>query len=90
MLTIGRYRIAFGWACWFQSHRPTTVWCPFGLIWIIREAKPTDIDKKKRYPLGTPMVYGGKRYQYYKAERDIPIGGIATHTWEDRSNVNTS
>ena len=73
MLTFGRYRIFFGWSCWIQTYRPTTVWCPFGFIWIFREVRPTDVDKKKRFPLGTPMMYNGKRY-YYKAAGDKPKG----------------
>lgn len=74
MLTVGRYRIAFGRVCWFQTHRPTTVRRILWLFWIIREARPGDIDKKQRFPLGTPMMVDGTRYHYYKAERDIVIG----------------
>ena len=74
MLTVGRYRITFGWACWFQSHRPTTIWCLFGFIWVFKEAIPADVDKKKRFPLGTQMTYNGKRYYYRAAAEDIPKG----------------
>ena len=74
MLTIGRYRIAFGWACWIQTYRPTTVRCILGFIWVFKEAQPTDIDKKKRFPLGTEMLAGGRRYYYYKAAEDIRVG----------------
>jgi len=80
MKTIGRYRIAFGWACWIQTHMPTTVWCPFGFIWIFKEARPTDVDKKKRFPLGTQMTYDGKRYHYYRKTGDTPKGVI----WQER------
>ncbi len=73
MLKIGRYRIAFGWAYRIQTDRPITVWCPLGFIWIFKEARPTDVDKKKRFPLGTPMIYEGRKYYYYKAEEDINI-----------------
>lgn len=83
MLTIGRYRIAFGWACWFQTHAATTVRRILWFFWIIREARPEDIDKKQRFPLGTRMLVDGTEYRYYKADKDI-------HVWGDRSNVNTS
>ncbi len=88
MLTIGRYRIAFGWARWIQFYRPTTIWCPFGLIWIFREARPTDVDKKKRFPLSTSMMYGGKKYYYREVGEDIPKGIV----WQEevRSNANTN
>ena len=74
MLKIGRYKIAFGWVCWIQTYRPTTARCILGFIWVFKEAKPTDIDKKKRFPLGTPMTYEGRRYHYYRAGKDIHVG----------------
>lgn len=84
MPTIGRYKIAFGWGCWFQSHRPVTVRRYLRFIWVFREAKPTDIDKKKRFPLGTPMVADGVKYHYYKAVKDIvvdiPVSRYETET----------
>ena len=74
MLRIGRYKLAFGWACWIQTHRPVTARRYLWFIWVFKEAKPTDIDKKKQFPLGTPMEYEGRRYHYYKAGKDIHVG----------------
>ncbi len=73
MVKIGRYRIAFGRVIWFQTYRPTTVRRFLYLFWIIREVRPEDIDKKQRFPLGTPMIADGRKYHYYKAEKDIVI-----------------
>jgi len=74
MLKIGRYKIAFGWACWIQTYRPTTVRRFLWFFWIFKEANPKDIDKKRQFPLGTPMTYEGRRYHYYKAAEDIHVG----------------
>ncbi len=74
MLMLGRYQIAFGWICWPQTCRPTVFRRYLWLIWVFKEAKPTDIDKKKQFPLGTPMTYEGRRYHYYKIVGDILVG----------------
>ncbi len=87
MLTIGRYRIAFGRVCWFQTHVPTTVRRILWLFWIIREAKHDDIDKTQRFPLGTPMMHEGRKYHYYKAKKDIRVGGGMEEVEERRSNT---
>jgi len=74
MVKIGRCRIAFGWACWIQTYRPTAVRRYLWFIWVFKEAKPEDIDEKQQFPLGTPMTYEGIKYHYYKAEKDINVG----------------
>lgn len=74
MLTIGRYRITLGCFIWMQSQRPTTA-RRFLFLWIFKEALPSDIDKKPQFPLGTMMMYEGRKYHYYKAGRDINVGG---------------
>ncbi|GAH45297.1 unnamed protein product, partial [marine sediment metagenome] len=43
-------------------------------IWIIKEIRPTDIDKKRQFLPGTKMTYEGRRYHYYKAGEDINVG----------------
>ncbi len=73
MRKIGRYKIAFGWACWIQTYVPTAVRRYLWFFWIFKEAKPTDIDKKKQFPLGTPMTYEGIKYHYYRAGEDINV-----------------
>jgi len=77
MLTIGRCKLAFGRVCRPQTGRPATVRRFLWFFSIVREAKPEDIDKKQQFPLGTPMVANGRKYHYYKAEKDIVIGGPA-------------
>ncbi len=70
-MKIGRYRIAFGWAAWIQTKAPVRVW-HFLFVWVFREIKPTDIDKKRQFPPGTTMEYEGQRYHYMKAGENIP------------------
>ncbi len=86
MLKIGRYEIAFGWACWIQTHVPTTIRCILGFIWIFKEARPTDIDKKRRFPLGTAMFYNGKKYHYRKAGENIHVGNRVWKEAKDEDN----
>ena len=85
-MKIGRYKIAFGWTCWIQTHAPTTVRRYLWFIWVFKEAKPTDIDKKKQFSLGTPMTYEGRRYHYYKAAGDIPVGNVTKKEVKDEGN----
>jgi len=56
-----------------QICKPTTVHSILGFIWIFKEARPTDVDKKRQFPLGTEMLADGKRYHYYKAGEDINV-----------------
>jgi hypothetical protein len=63
MLRIGRYGIAFGYAFWVQTHVLIQT-RHFLCFWFFKEAKPTDIDKKKQFTLGTPMEYEGRKYYY--------------------------
>ncbi len=74
-MRIGRYRIFFSNYFWFQSFCPVTV-RRFRGFTIVREARPTDVDRKKQFKLGAPMIYKGRPYRYYrsggnKVERDI-------------------
>ena len=73
MIKIGRYEIKFGCKyIWVQTKVPTRSW-HFLCFWLFKEANPKDIDKKQQFPLGTPMVYEGRKYHYYKAGEDINI-----------------
>ncbi len=83
MFKLGRYKIAFGWTCWPQTCIPTTARRYLWFIWVFKEAKPTDIDKKKQFPLGTPMTYEGRRYHYHKAEGDILVGDVTKKEVKD-------
>ncbi|MBA7585764.1 hypothetical protein ES708_27753 [subsurface metagenome] len=67
MLKIGRYRIAFGRYCWGQTYVPTTV-RHFLCFWILKEARPTDVDKEQRFPIGTKLEQEGRKYRHYKAK----------------------
>ena len=66
-MKIGRYDIKFGRYCWIQTQVPTTVRCLLGFIWIFREARPDDVDRKPQFPVGTQFNYEGRSYRYYKA-----------------------
>lgn len=81
MIHIGRYRISFHRAFWLQTQVATTV-RRFGFLWVVREARPTDVDKKKRFDIGTPMVYEGRRYHYWRAPSDTPAGQVVWLTDE--------
>jgi len=80
VIKVGRYRVDFGPVTWFQTKVPTRVW-HFWWFWLIKEAKPTDIDKKQQFPLGTEMEHDGRKYHYYKAERSI---GKESGIWSSR------
>lgn len=83
MLEIGRYRIAFGRYPWFQTRGPTTVRCLLGILWILKEARPSDVDKKKRFPLGTPLVgQDGRVYRYWKADKSYRKGEVVIEAKE--------
>ena len=68
-MKIGRHEIKFG-RCWIQTYVPTAVRCCLG-FWIFKKASPTDIDKKKQFPLGTPLEHEGTLYHYYKMESPL-------------------
>ena len=42
---------------------PTRVW-RFLCFWVFKEARHTDLDSKKQFPIGTPMQYEGRFYHY--------------------------
>ncbi len=71
-MNIGRYEIVFGRATLFQAFPPTRIW-DFRLFSVLKEIRPTDIDKRKQFPLGTPMEYRGRRYCYYRVDKDIIV-----------------
>ena len=71
-MKIGRYEIKFGKYFWLQTRAPTTI-RHFLCFWIFKEAKPTDVDKKQQFPLGTPMEEG-RVYRYWKADTDLQPG----------------
>ncbi len=75
MLRIGRYGISVGRTIWVQTQVPTRVW-HFLCFWVFKEARPTDIDHKRQFPLGTGMIKDGKAYRYYKAGGTIGKGDI--------------
>lgn len=62
-MKIGRYRIFRGWYRWQFS--PVKTW-RFGLFTIVKEAHPTDDDKRRQFPLGTELEFEGRRYYYAK------------------------
>ncbi len=71
MMKIGRYRLAhIGPVFWIQTKVPVRV-RHFLWFWFVREARLDDIDKKKQFPMGTPMEYEGRQYRYWKAGKDI-------------------
>ena len=75
MPKIGRYGIAFGRHFRFQAGRPASI-KHFLCFHFVKEARPQDIDKKRRFPLNTPMEYKGKRYYYWKAPKNIGKGQV--------------
>lgn len=75
MLRIGRYGIAFGRTFWFQTRGPARVW-HFLWFWFIKEARPHDVDRKQKYPLGTLLEHEGRRFRYRKASNDVKKGNL--------------
>ncbi|MBA7581119.1 hypothetical protein ES708_23019 [subsurface metagenome] len=58
---------------------PTTVRCFLGFIWVFKEARPEDVDKKPQFapgPFGTVMEYKGRRFRYFKADRNYKKGEV--------------
>lgn len=82
MLEIGRYRIVFGIYPWFQTRGPTIIW-RFLFFCILKEARPSDVDKKKRFPIGTPLVgQDGRVYRYWKADKSYRKGEVVIEARE--------
>jgi hypothetical protein len=75
-MKIGRYEIKFGSRCWIQTTKPTMVRCLLGFIWIFREAKPDDIDRKPQFPLGTCLESEGRSFRYYRATKNLHPGKV--------------
>ncbi len=65
MLNIGRYWIGFGQGSGVPTKIPTTV-RRFLFLRVMKEARPQDVDKDKKFPLNTPMEYGGRTYRYWR------------------------
>lgn len=78
MLRIGRYGITSRHKYfWLQTRTLTKVRRFLYFFWLFKEFKPTDVDKRKEFPIGTPMVYEGRRYRYWgPAPRDIDRGEV--------------
>jgi len=75
MLKIGRYGIAFGRVAWFQTKVPTSV-RHFLWFWFLKEARPSDVDREPKFPVGTLMQYEGRRYWYWKAPEAVEKGTL--------------
>ncbi|MBA7714777.1 hypothetical protein ES703_123809 [subsurface metagenome] len=74
-MKIGRYEIKFGRYFWIQTKAPTTAW-PFLCFTIFKEARPSDVDKKKQFPLDTLMEHEGRTFRYWKAPKDVVKGEL--------------
>lgn len=72
MLKIGRYGIAFGRVFWLQTKATTRIW-HFLWFWFFKEARSHDVDKERKFPIGTLMEQEGRRYRYWKAGKDRTI-----------------
>lgn len=84
-MRLGRYEIHFGPVIQFQTKMPVTV-RHFLWFWFIREARPTDVDKKPRFPDHTEMEYGGRHYRYFKANKDMKRGEVVLKREQDCSS----
>ena len=73
-MRIGRHRIYFGRYVWFQTFKPVMVRRFLGFITIVKEARPTDVDRVPQFPLGYPMVRAGRKYKYCRSRENIPTG----------------
>lgn len=65
MLKAGRWKIALGPCFWVQAQVPTRVYS-FLFLSLLREARADDIDKNRKFPLGTELLHNGRRYYYGK------------------------
>jgi len=66
MFKFGRYRIGFGFSTiFFQTQAPTTI-RHFLFVWILKEARHTDVSRVAQFPPGTRMNVDGRIYRYYK------------------------
>ncbi len=64
-MKFGRYRITFTKYSWGKIPWPYYV-RRFLCFWVLKEARPWDLDDKPQFPPGTPMEYEGRRYRYWK------------------------
>lgn len=66
-MRIGRYIIFIGRIFWLQTKVPFVIKHPIPYLWILIEARPTDVDKNRKYPLGIEMnMPDGSSYRYYR------------------------
>jgi len=73
-MAIGRFRIVFArQLLWLQTHGPVAM-RRFFFLWIIKGSDPTTADSKQLFPIGSEMVFGGRRYRYCKTGEDIKVG----------------
>lgn len=80
MLRFGRYGVAFGPVLWFQTKKPTRVW-HFLWFWFTKEVNPNDVnleqvDERRRFLAGSEVVRKGRRYRYWKADKDMGKGEV--------------
>ena len=85
MLKVGRYGIALGPVFWFQTKVPTKV-RHFLCFWFIKEARPQDVDREQQFPIPTLMDYEGRRFRYWKADRDYKKGEVVKGA-QEKDNV---
>lgn len=86
-LKLGRYQIKFGRCLRIQTgiSLPYTARRILSFIWIIKEARPKDVDhvdQKQQFPLGTRLEHEGRVYQYYRAGSNISVDRIITEDFE--------
>lgn len=81
MIKVGRYGVALGRVFWFQTKVPTKV-RHFLCFWFLKEAKPSDDDKRQEFPIGIPMVHEGRKYRYWRADKDVRKGELVKENKE--------
>jgi len=76
MVKIGRYRI-LGRHGWFHTTKPVTI-RRFSLFTLVKEVRPTDVDKVQLFPLWPPtyLKFEGRTYRYWRAPQDTPKGTV--------------
>jgi len=70
-MRFGRYEIRFGRYCrTYTTRLSTTIRCYLYFVWIIKKARPHDIDKTQQFPLSTRLEDKGRVYRYWKNEEE--------------------
>lgn len=70
IVKIGGYTIKIGGYFWMHPLLPIQIY-HFLWFWLFKEARPTDIHRKQKFPLGTQLNYEERCYHYYKAGANI-------------------